>query len=431
MAWTPQLYSTIGSDIRVSMYPKQFAFCQSQKPIRGFTGGRGSGKSEVGAIDLLLKSKPGGLYLVVAPSYSMMEDTTFRSFVKVATSFGLWDDSRYWKQPRPRAILRNGAEYLFRSADDPETLRGGDKAGAWLDELQNSDEEAFNIVEPALRQWGRRGFVTGTFTPGSPDHWTSKKFINSDNPSLECFKASLRENIFIGEEIYQGLLESWAASPLRIRRELEGECIYLEGAEWDADYFNDNCWFDEWPVNASEGIRVMALDSSLGKDRKPGDYAAFVKCLWVNGYLYLDADMRQGQDSSLICQNGVEQYRQWCPHYFVVEQEMGQHLLISEMHKIADEMKMLMAITPMDTEKLAKEIRIRRLTPYVSRRWLRFKRNSPGAKLLREQMMSFPQGQHDDGPDSLEYCVRMLVKATTGQVLAPRGYGITPMGTVV
>lgn len=431
MAWMPPITLPVTSRLRVSLYPQQRDFILSPKHIRGFTGGRGSGKSKVGAIDLLLKSKPGGLYLVVAPSYSMMEDTTFRSFVEVATAFGLWDDSKYWKQPRPRAILRNGAEYLFRSADDPETLRGGDKAGAWLDELQNSDEEAFNIVEPALRQWGKRGFITGTFTPGSPDHWTSKRFINSDNTSLGFFKASLRDNIFISNEIYQGLLESWAASPLRIRRELEGDCLYMEGAEWDATYFGDECWFDEWPAAGRDGVRVMALDSSLGKDRKPNDYAAYVKCLWADNTFYLDADMRQGQDSSMICQQGVELYRSWLPHYFVVEQEMGQHLLIGEMHKLANDLQFPLPITPMGTEQIQKEVRIRRLTPYVSRRQLRFKRNSPGAKILREQMMAFPQGEHDDGPDALEYCLRILEKATTGQVLPPRGYTFNAMGSAV
>jgi phage terminase large subunit-like protein len=74
-------------------------------------------------------------------------------------------------------------------------------------------------------------------------------------------------------------------------------------------------------------------------------------------------------------------------------------------------------------------VRIRRLTPYVSRRQLRFKANSPGAKLLREQFMSFPLGEHDDTIDSAEYAVRMLIKATTGMVMPPRGYRNTPMGT--
>lgn len=418
--------------IRLPMYAKQRDFLLCDKPMKTFRGGRGSGKSLIGALDIITRSRSGGVYVVIAPTYGVLSDATRRSFEEVARKLSLWDEKKAWEQPRPRCILRNGAEFLFRSADDPEKLRGGDKAGAWLDELQDSDEEAFRIIEPSLRQWGQRGFITGTMTPGSPDHWTSKELINSGNPDLAVFAASLKENIFIGPEVYEGLLRSWAASPLRIRRELEGECLYLEGAEWDPQYFED-CWFDEWPSPEEGGVKVLSLDSSLGKDSKPGhgDYAAYVQTLFLNGVFYVDADLRQGQDGSVIAQSGVELYSRWLPHYFVVEEEMGMHMLIREMHRLANERKIVMAITPMDTEKLNKIVRIRaRLTPYVSRRMFRFKRNSPGVKLMLEQFQAFPRGQHDDAIDSLEYGIRCIEKAMTGKVTRPTTYGLNAMGAI-
>ncbi len=52
-------------------------------------------------------------------------------------------------------------------------------------------------------------------------------------------------------------------------------------------------------------------------------------------------------------------------------------------------------------------MRIRRLTPYLARRQMRFKRHSRGAQLLIEQLRDFPYADHDDGPDALEMAVRL------------------------
>lgn len=408
-----------------------------------------SGKSRAGAMRLLSRSKANRHYMVVAPSYPMMIKSTFPIFQEYAEMLGLWTRGCY-NETKKTARLANGATFFICSAEDPEGLRGPSCSELWGDEMQASKEEAFTILKGRLREGGKRGKSQWTFTPGSPDHWTSKHFIK--NCSVEAFerintafgparikclkspdgdgvffRASLKENTFIEPAFYQSLLKDYAASPMRILRELEGECVYMEGAEWDASYF-DNLWFNEWPAVKHGGIRVVSLDSSLGKEGKGDDYAAYVKCLWQDGIMYLDADMRKRQDSSIISHNGVQIYRDFNPHYFVVEEELGMNLLIADMHKIADEQGVLMAITPMGTDKIPKEQRIRRLTPYISRKQFRFKAGSPGAKLLQEQLMAFPLSEFDDGPDSLEYNVRCLVLATTGKILPPREIAYAAMG---
>ena len=54
-----------------------------------------------------------------------------------------------------------------------------------------------------------------------------------------------------------------------------------------------------------------------------------------------------------------------------------------------------------------KEVRIRRLTPWLARKDIRFKGDSPGARLLVEQLRDFPNADHDDGPDALEMALRL------------------------
>jgi hypothetical protein len=56
----------------------------------------------------------------------------------------------------------------------------------------------------------------------------------------------------------------------------------------------------------------------------------------------------------------------------------------------------------------------------LSQRRIRFKGDSPGARLLVEQMRDFPNGDHDDGPDALEMAVRLASELTSAVRNAPQ-----------
>lgn len=453
----------LADDLQEIAFKAGYACCRSRQPQSGmhYICIRGERKADPTTKCAYWSRRPyqGHVYCVRVPggilyvrrngkpvwcgnTYAML-DATMRTFIEVATQFGLWDHTKFWATKPPRAILKSGAEILFRSGDDPNALRGGDKAGAWLDEMQESDEEVYRVVEPCLRQWGQLGWMTCTFTPGSPDHWTSKVFINPVNPEdVGFFRASLKDNPFAPPGQYEELCRSWAASPLRRRRELEGECVYLEGAEWLPEYF-DNIGFDRWPTDPEQGIRVIALDPSRGRGDKEGDYSAFVLVWFVSGgngpTLYVDADMRNDRGDVEIAQTSVQLWQAFRPHYFVIESESGQNdHLIRDIHQIGDAMELPIAVASVDSKiygllgkgKIDKKTRIRSLSTYVSERWFRFKTGSPGAKILKEQMMAFPLG-HDDGPDALSYAIATLRQVSEGRVLPPTTYGMTPMGQIV
>src|SRR5262249_4747306 len=58
-----------------------------------------------------------------------------------------------------------------------------------------------------------------------------------------------------------------------------------------------------------------------------------------------------------------------------------------------------------------KVVRIRRLGVYLGRQRIRF-RNTPGARLLVDQLRDFPQAERDDGPDAAELGIRYLEMLT-------------------
>jgi predicted phage terminase large subunit-like protein len=56
---------------------------------------------------------------------------------------------------------------------------------------------------------------------------------------------------------------------------------------------------------------------------------------------------------------------------------------------------------------IKKEYRIDSIEPLLAAGQFVF-RDSPGCKLLVDQLGEFPRGDHDDGPDALEMAVRGL-----------------------
>ena len=108
----------------------QAAFVEDEHRYCGFVGGVGSGKSYAGAAKALMRHLgTRGLGLVYAPTYPMLRDATWRTALEVWAPI-ISEVARH----EMRMTMRTGAEVLFRSADDPDRLRGPNAAWAWIDE---------------------------------------------------------------------------------------------------------------------------------------------------------------------------------------------------------------------------------------------------------------------------------------------------------
>jgi len=192
--------------------------------------------------------------------------------------------------------------------------------------------------------------------------------------------------------------------------------------EWDPVLFDgDDIWFDEWPSDVL--VSVVALDPSKGKQDKSGDYQAIVRLdVDKNGTLLVDADMSRRPIKEMIA-SFVDLQKYWRPHVAVVEIVQFQELLLPEIEAAAALEKILVPLEGIDTQGVNKTARIRRLGPYASRKRIKFKRKSPGADLVRRQLMDFPNGDYDDGPDALEMALRkaaeLLAEDAGGGVDSP------------
>lgn len=388
----------------------QAAFRRSNSLYRAFVGGRGAGKSWIGAYDLVRRARRGRTYLVGSPTGVLLNDTTYPTFKAIAEDLGVWGGAKL--TPYPNVTLTTGATIRFRTAEDPEKLRGPNLTGVWLDEASLMEEGAYKICLGSLREAGEQGWLSATFTPKGLAHWTYQCF-GTGKPDTELFHATTADNPFNAASFAATLARQYAGR--FAQQELGGEFVALEGAEWPPDYFGEHLWFDDWPPG--EMLRVLALDPSKGKDAKvaepaksrDGDDSAFADVtLTPDGTLWVDVDANNARDVTGIVRDGLALYRSRRHHAFVVEVNQFQAMLASEFLRqwsAAEQGPLpLYGITNTDP----KPVRIRTLGPYLAQRKLRV-RDTPGGRKLVTQLRDFPLAKHDDCPDALEMAVRMLL----------------------
>ena len=184
-----------------------------------------------------------------------------------------------------------------------------------------------------------------------------------------------------------------------------------ETGEFPFDWF-DNKWFERWPLNPV--VKTMALDPSKGKSDKTGDYQALIKlAVDHNDVLYVQARMRKQPISQMVA-DCVNEYRQFRPEAFSVEGNAWQDLLQPD---FAQEFKTQGILAPdvwLLNNSVNKDVRIRRIGGYLAHDRVRFKADCPDTQLLIDQLLDFPCGDHDDGPDALEQAIRLAEQLTTG-----------------
>jgi predicted phage terminase large subunit-like protein len=386
--------------LTIGLSEPQSRFRKSTALYRGFVGGRGAGKTWVGGYDLIMKGEKGRTYLVASPTYTILDDTTLPTFIAIARQLNVFESIKM--TPRPNVVLSTGATFRFRSAEDPDALRGPNLSGASLDEASLMPYESYMVTIGCLREGGVQGWLSATFTPKGLSHWTRDVFATG-RENTDLITSHTKENPFNPVGFAKTLETQFGA--LRARQELAGEFLTVEGAEWPAEWFGNSIWFDEWPKQYV--CKAVGLDPSMGQSKDKGDDSAFAMVmLGKDGILYVDCDAER-RPSNDICRRAIEINAEFKPDWIGVEVNQFQQLLANQMMDLAKEHNQLLPLHTVDN-RVNKEVRIRRLTPFLSQGDMRFKRHSLGASKLVDQLRDFPCGKYDDCADSCEMAVRLI-----------------------
>jgi predicted phage terminase large subunit-like protein len=178
--------------------------------------------------------------------------------------------------------------------------------------------------------------------------------------------------------------------------------------EWAAQFFGDWMWVppEKWPKKFA--LRMVCIDPSKGGGDGAGDYCAIV---FVggngDGRFFVDAVIDRFPLDQIV-RKTILMCDQTQPQLVGIEADQFQELLIHEFRRqVAGRSSLSWRVVAMRSKGVPKVSRIRRLSQYIVNREFRFKADSPGCRLLVDQLMDFPHAEHDDGPDALEMCMRM------------------------
>lgn len=135
-----------------------------------------------------------------------------------------------------------------------------------------------------------------------------------------------------------------------------------------------------------------------------------MKCgIGADDCLYIQADLDRRPIDRMI-DEGVEHYRLFQPDAFGLEANAWQDLLAQPFSDAFRRAGMIAPPLKLITNRVDKNVRIRRLGEWLSQGRVRFKKDCPGTQILVDQMQDFPEGVHDDGPDAMEMAVRMALE---------------------
>lgn len=207
---------------RIELSATQMDFVTCQDRFTAFIGGIGSGKTFAGCVkDMISAQEPGSLGLVVAPTYPMLRDATLRTFLEVAD--GAFDN---FNKSEMTMHIRGGGEILFRSADNPDRLRGPNLHWAHIDEGAMCPPGTFEVIIGRLRADGRAGPCWITTTPNG------RNWLYQRRDQFTIFRARTRDNPYLSPEFVSSLERSYTGE--FARQELEGEFVSMEGLVYAA-----------------------------------------------------------------------------------------------------------------------------------------------------------------------------------------------------
>ena len=206
--------------------PSQAAFHALRTRYKGFSGPVGSGKSYAFCMEALrlgyVNQHCAGL--ICAPTYRMLEDSTRLAFLEVLEENGIPYVLR--KKENSVRLTEPDALVLFRSADQPERMRGTNLAWFGVDELTYAKPSAWTRLQGRLRAKRakeRVGFAV--WTPKGFD-WVYRRFIAGEGPKAELFGAVQAPPYENQRNVGDGYYESLQTyDPRFFAQEVEGQYL--------------------------------------------------------------------------------------------------------------------------------------------------------------------------------------------------------------
>lgn len=355
-----------------------------------FVGGRGSGKTRGGAVEIL-RMPPNTNAMVIAPTNMMLRDGAVRTMLELARAGGIYVD---YNKTQMELLLLGNRRVIFRSADAPDRIRGNNMGIIWFDELCYCKPEIWDTAIPTLREPPRR--VIATTTPNGKDFVYDIFHRNSHTGKYAIIRSTTMDNTFLDKEYITDLRENMTAE--QFRQEGMGEFIDPTGSLFNRAWFK---YTDEAPPELT-WYRYWDLAMTT---KQSSDYTASARvALDSRGIMYIDGVLRVKAEYPEVKRLIIDTMLQEPDTIVGIEQAVSGFAAVQELKRLPQIANITMRGVTVDKDKKA------RAMPWASRaeRGDVFLRYAQWNKMFLDEIASFPTSPHDDMVDAVSGCVQMM-----------------------
>jgi hypothetical protein len=214
----------------IELYGVQDDFVHDEHRYVAFVGGRNSGKTYAGSWKAALRAQEGGLGVIAAPDFPMLEFGAKRAFldrlVDMNVAFSLNG------QRGVVTIPRWNAEVRFATLETESRVRGPNYAWCWADEVEYvTDRTIWQALKGAIRNGTNPQLFVTTTPKGRRLVWD--EWVQAASPQHALYRASTRDNPFIDAEDY---IAGLGYTGRFLQQEIDAEFVAFDGLvfpEWD------------------------------------------------------------------------------------------------------------------------------------------------------------------------------------------------------
>jgi hypothetical protein len=212
------------AETRVAFYPTQHDFVLDERKWVAFVAGRNSGKTYAGSWKAVERARRGGLGIIAAPDFPMLEFGAKRAFLERLRQIGA--PFELHQQRGVVTIAEWDAEVRFATLETESRVRGPEYAWGWVDEVEYvTDRGIWQALKGAIRHPSLPVQLFVTTTPkGRRLVWD--EWVQHATPDHGLYRASTRENRYIAADEYIAAL---GYSGRFLQQEIEAEFVGYEG----------------------------------------------------------------------------------------------------------------------------------------------------------------------------------------------------------
>lgn len=369
--------------------PAQNQFWNSNVRHKAFVGGIGSGKTLAGVVEIV-RQPAGTMGAVLAPTYPMLRDATQRTF---------FEHYQPWVLDHSKAdnttLLRNGTFIFWRSADEPNRLRGPNLNWFWLDEADYMDAGIWDVMLGRIRRPPvQRAWVTTSPDGLSGKGWVRHKIaekVKRGAKDYALIRARTMDNYHLPVEYVESLRQSYTSE--YARQELEGEFVDAIGKVMRREWIQHT-------NHIPEGTEfIVGVDLAVGMHKNADDRAIVVTGRHGTTYYVVDVlfgkwSFNQTKDYIIRTANN------WNAVKVCVESVAYQEVMVQQLR--AETMLNVVGVNPRGRNKLTRFLPV---AGKYEHGYVKHVQNLPIDFVDQLLMFDGVDGRADDMVDALAYSI--------------------------